>query len=198
MKKCIICNKDKGKRFCAAINSNICPLCCGSQRQKEITCFPECEYLKKGKEYQFARRISQEINSSFKTEADDIFKNNNEAVEFAFPLEKFFVKKFYYDSGIYDSDIYNALVKIYLYQTKSTESLLASNKCEELIFGKFNEVNKKFANISEDTKTKTILRILKSIKTSSGGALGNKNYLEMIYSQFNKDGQWSYLFDIDE
>ncbi|EKE20752.1 MAG: hypothetical protein ACD_7C00492G0004 [uncultured bacterium] len=49
-------------------------------------------------------------------------------------------------------------------------------------------------NKEAETKTKSILRILKSIKTSSGGILGNRNYLEMIYSQTNKDGKWNWMF----
>ena len=78
MKKCIICNQRKGNRFCPALEDNICSLCCGTERQKEITCSPGCEYLKRGKDYQLARQISKQISSSFQTEADDIFKNKEE------------------------------------------------------------------------------------------------------------------------
>jgi len=72
--------------------------------------------------------------------------------------------------------------------------LEVDNQYEELIFREFDKLDKATANIPPDLKAQSILRILKSIKTSSGGILGNRNYLEMIYSQFHKDGRWSHLF----
>lgn len=193
MKKCIICNRRKGDRFCPALEDNICSLCCGTKRQKEITCSPGCEYLKRGKDYQLAQQISKQISSSFQTESDDIFRNE-EVVQFVMPLERSFLENFYDDKSVNDNDIYDALVKIYSYQTKNIDLLKANNKCEELIFEVFNELNKALPNISEDLKTKSILRILRSIKTSSGGILGSRNYLEMIYSQFTQAGKWGHLF----
>ncbi len=193
MKKCIICNQRKGNRFCPVFKNDICSLCCGTKRQKEITCPSQCRYLIRGKDYQFTRQISKQISSSFKTESDDIFKNEA-IIPFFMSLEKFFLKNFYYDKSVNDNDIHDALVKIYSYQTKNVDSLKANNNCEELIFKSFDELNKRFSNISEDLKSKSILRILKSIKSSSGGILGNRNYLETIYSQFREDGKWSHLF----
>ena len=193
MKKCIICNQRKGNRFCSALEDNICSLCCGSKRQKEINCFMGCEYLKKGKDYQLTRQISKQISSTFRTESDDVFKND-EVVQFVMPLERFFLENFYYDKSVNDENIYNALVKIYSYQTKNIDSLKADNRCEELIFKTFNELSNAFPDMSEELKSKSILRILRSIKTTSGGVFGNRNYLETVYSLFNEDGKWSHLF----
>ena len=193
MKKCIICNQRKGNRFCPVFKNDICSICCGTKRQKEITCFSGCEYLKRGKDYQFIRQISKQISSIFRTESDDIFENEA-AIPFVMSLEKFFLKNFYNDKSVNDNDIYNALTKIYSYQTKNIDSLKANNNCEKLIFGVFDELNKRFFNISEKLKSKSILRIIKSIKASSGGILGNRNYLETIYSQFRENGKWSHLF----
>lgn len=193
-KKCYICNQGKAGRFCAAVSEDICSFCCGSKRQKEIECFSACEYLKQGQEYQLSRQISHEINSSFQTEAEDIFQNEDDAIRFVGPIEKLFVKKFYNDKNTNDDNIYDALIRIYAYQTGRIETLSAENECEETIFKIFKKIDKEFPDIPGNIKTGSILRILKSIKNSSGGALGNRNYLEMIYSQFNKDGRWSHMF----
>lgn len=42
--KCSICNKIKGKRFCAASNSMVCSYCCGSSRNYE-KCDTTCDYF---------------------------------------------------------------------------------------------------------------------------------------------------------
>lgn len=195
MAKCGICNKRKGKRFCSTINLHICSFCCGSKRKKEIKCFAQCEYLKKGSAYQMEREIANEINAHFNIASEDIFNSDDQRIfEFVGSLEEFFVDQFYKDLKINDENIYVALVKVYAFQTEKNKSLDPCDKCEELIFKKFLILNQASTELSRGLKAKLILRILKSIRTSSGGILGNRNYLEMIYSQFHKDGKWSYVF----
>ena len=49
--KCIICGKEKAKRFCPAKNSHICPKCCGEKRGIEINCPSDCEYFIEGQKH---------------------------------------------------------------------------------------------------------------------------------------------------
>lgn len=178
-----------------AENDYVCSLCCGTKRQMEIVCPEKCEYLEKGEEYQAKREINKKVNSSFHDETDDVFQIE-EAAEFAAPLEKFFIEKFYDDKNVNDNDIYEALSKLYLLQTGKSDLKKIDNKeCEELIFEKFNKLDKKFPKLSKDLKNRSILRILKSIRDISGGIFGNRNYLELIYSQFNEDGKWRGMLD---
>jgi len=171
----------------------ICPVCCGAKRKTEIQCFPSCEYLRQGEEYQRTRTISELATSSFTDKSHDIFKDE-QVIEFIYPLELFFVQQFYGDWTVNDADIYDALAEIYSYRTGMIKELRPANRCQELIFMKFNEINQKTPKIEEELKTKAILRVLKSIKDSSGGVLGHRNYLEMIYSQSHSDGTWNHLF----
>ena len=194
MGKCIICNNRKAKRFCPALNGNICSLCWGTKRKKEVTCPSSREYLKTGEEYQVARQISKEMSPTFQTEDDEIL-GNEEVIGFVMPLEKFFLEKFYYDKNADDNNIYDALVKIYFYLTKAVDSLKPDNRCEELIFEAVYAIDKSLVNMPKDLKAKSILRLLKSIKSSSGGVLGARNYSEMVYSQFREDGRWNNLFE---
>ena len=195
MKKCTSCNQRPLSRYCPALEANICSFCCGTKRLKEINCIPDCEYLKKGEEYRKIRQINKEISDTFQPKADDIFINSEDAVNFAMRLESFFISNFYDDMSINDNDIYKALSKIYLYQTNNNESLNPGNKCEELIFEAFKDFDEDLSEINIEIKAKTILRILRSIKTVSGGALGNRNYLELIHSQFTGTGKWSELLN---
>src|SRR5205085_6089057 len=43
---CKICGKRRARRACAAVNGDICALCCGTEREVTLTCPLECEYLR--------------------------------------------------------------------------------------------------------------------------------------------------------
>ena len=42
---CPICEKRKAVRYCPAKGENICPVCCGTEREVTISCPPDCAYL---------------------------------------------------------------------------------------------------------------------------------------------------------
>ena len=42
---CPLCNERKARRSCPALGRQICAVCCGTKRQVEITCTPDCGYL---------------------------------------------------------------------------------------------------------------------------------------------------------
>ena len=193
MAKCASCGQKKGNRLCPKLNASICSLCCGTKREKEILCFEACEYLKKEKDYQIGREINKKISSDLQAETADVFEMD-EVAAFVMPLERFFVDQFYQDKEARDNHIYEALTKIYAFQKGIIPGLEGENESEESIFKEFNEVNKGASSLSDDLKARAILRIIKSIRSSSSGALGNRNYLEMIYSQHTGKGKWAELF----
>ena len=193
MAKCASCGERKGDRFCSGLNVSICSLCCGTKREKEIFCGGACEYLKKGKNYPLGREIDKRISSDLHAETVDVFELD-EATGFAMALERFFVDQFYPDQEAQDSHIDEALTKIYAFQKGIIPALEGENKSEESIFIKFNKISKRFSDLSDELKGRVILRIMKSIRSSSSGVLGNRNYLEMIYSQHTGKGKWADLF----
>ena len=42
---CAICHTRRPKRFCPGIGSDICPICCGTEREVTVTCPFDCEFL---------------------------------------------------------------------------------------------------------------------------------------------------------
>ena len=193
MAKCKSCDDRKGNRFCPGLNSSICSLCCGTKREKEILCFEACEYLKKGKDYQLNREIVKKISSDLQEETADVFEMD-EVAAFVMPIERFFIDQFYHDKETRDNHIYEALTRLYAFQRGLIPALEGENKSETLIFNKFGEVNRRFSNLPDGLKARAILRIIKSIRSSLSGVLGNRNYLEMIYSQHTGKGRWADLF----
>lgn len=49
---CPICNQRKPKRFCPAKAASICTLCCGTEREVNIDCPSDCEYLIASRRYE--------------------------------------------------------------------------------------------------------------------------------------------------
>ncbi len=43
---CKICSKRRAKRFCPAVQGDICTICCGTEREVSLACPLECEYLR--------------------------------------------------------------------------------------------------------------------------------------------------------
>ncbi len=181
MAKCAICNERKAKRYCAALDKYICSYCCGTMRGKEIECFEGCRYLKRGTEYSITRQIDKKITGEFPDRSKDVFRNPDAAL-FAAPLEEFFVNEFYGDRDVSDGDIYEALSTIYAFRTGLISKCKPQNQYEEMIFDKFAQLDREHQNLTPRLKDLVILRILRSIKMSSGGILGSRNYLETIHS----------------
>ncbi len=193
MAKCLTCGERKGNRFCSAINGNICSLCCGSKRQKEIVCAPPCDFLSKGTEYQLDRDITRKINSDLHAESEDVFSRDDVA-PFVMSIERFFVDRFYPDMEVNDNHILQSMSRLYAFISGTLPALEPQNNTENLIFKEFAEVNRKSRHLPDALKARCVLRIIKSIRTSSGGVLGNRNYLEMVYGQHTGKGKWADLF----
>jgi hypothetical protein len=59
MARCSHCRQRKAKRPCPALGSDLCPLCCGRLREKELHCPPGCSFLTRHKPYQENRIIQK-------------------------------------------------------------------------------------------------------------------------------------------
>lgn len=52
MAKCARCDRRKARRRCPALGNEICSLCCGRIREKDVRCPPGCEHLAQHAPYQ--------------------------------------------------------------------------------------------------------------------------------------------------
>jgi len=46
---CKICERKRAKRHCPGVDGDICPACCGAERENTIDCPLDCEYLKEAR-----------------------------------------------------------------------------------------------------------------------------------------------------
>lgn len=201
--KCLSCQKTKGKRICPALNGLICSVCCGTKRQKGIKCPDNCQYLETGLQNQMKKEITKRMKEVFPSEEYDVFKNGRVAIELATPFETYLSERFYADSSVNDDDIYDFLSKVYMFLTKEIPDLRIEKPFEKEIFEKLNLIFGA-SDLSDELKSKTILRILLSISNISGGIFGNRNYLKFITNQLasvyfgNDDGDIEEFWEIED
>ncbi len=48
---CQICEKRRAKRFCSGLRGEICPQCCGEQREISVSCPLDCEFLTEARKH---------------------------------------------------------------------------------------------------------------------------------------------------
>ena len=56
---CKICEKRRARRYCPAVQGDICPICCGTEREVSLSCPLECEYLREAHRHEKLLPISE-------------------------------------------------------------------------------------------------------------------------------------------
>jgi hypothetical protein len=49
---CVICSTRRPKRFCPGVSSEICSICCGTEREVTVSCPLDCEYLQDSRRHE--------------------------------------------------------------------------------------------------------------------------------------------------
>lgn len=49
---CAICQKRRPRRYCPGVRGNICPVCCGTEREVTVRCPSDCEYLMEARKHE--------------------------------------------------------------------------------------------------------------------------------------------------
>lgn len=57
---CKICQKRRARRFCPAVNGDICTICCGTERETSLSCPLECPYLQEAHKRETPVEIPQD------------------------------------------------------------------------------------------------------------------------------------------
>lgn len=192
MGKCNLCKTKKSKRFCPAIDNNICTMCCGVKRGKEIACPEDCKYYLQGKLNDNEKSLNKLVRDSFNEEYSDLYKKE-EVVNVAGPFETFLLENYYFQTAVKDEDVYQCLLKIY-YSLCGQGGLYEFNEFETVLLEKYKEITKD--NDTPDELQKTIvLRLMKSVKNFTEGYGDSRNYFESLRGQFYKTGNMAKYFE---
>jgi hypothetical protein len=105
--KCQICDTRKARRHCPGVNGEICPICCGNEREVTISCALDCPYLSEARLHEKPREVNPEEVPNRDVQVTEEFLREHE------PLLVFLGAKLLEASlgspGAVDSDVRDAL-----------------------------------------------------------------------------------------
>ncbi len=177
--KCTQCGKNPAKRFCPALDRNICPVCCGTSRMKTIDCPKDCGYL--GNEsYQTRVSEEKELSELLRTvphgKFDDILQESD-GTEIAYAFESMFAEC--YVKGLYrldDQKVKEALALLYFVTQRKKPAVL--DEFGRLMLDKYNLLLRH--GYDEEYIGTVMLRLIISEKSMSGGLFGPCGYLNYL------------------
>jgi hypothetical protein len=177
--KCSYCQKKAAKRYCPSLDKLICPVCCGTNRLKNISCKEDCRYLDH-EEYQQETRKQKELNAKLAevphSQHDDIFKNER-AASIAYRFESFFAEcHINGDFNLRDQKVKNALANLYYLKFEGQQ--IKTDDFMTALIELYDQISSEFD--SQDLIGKVILRMIISIKNMTGGQFGAHGYLNYL------------------
>ena len=75
---CKICGKRRARRACPAVQGDICPICCGTEREVSLSCPLECEYLQEAHRHEKPVPVSEDLMSNPAIEVSEGFVRRQE------------------------------------------------------------------------------------------------------------------------
>lgn len=191
MAKCSLCGK-KSRRYCVKLEDNICSLCCGTKRGNEIDCSLKCRIYKNSILKSNKEAVLEKASNLYDNQYQDIY-NTTDIALIAGPFEQYIFETFYNDRSVNDDDLLEAYIKIY-YLLNGEKELYELKAYEQEIYDYYLKLFKREDGFDE-YKSKLILRICRSVLQISGGAFGNRNYLELLRGQMTQTGTWANMFN---
>ncbi len=77
MELCQICEKRRPRRYCPGVRGDICPRCCGEEREVTVNCPFECEYLQEARLREKPPELKPEDVPNKEIEVSDRFLREN-------------------------------------------------------------------------------------------------------------------------
>ncbi|MEQ1884186.1 MAG: hypothetical protein ABL967_03940 [Bryobacteraceae bacterium] len=83
---CNICNVKKARRHCAAVNAEICPQCCGEQRENTLDCPLDCPHLRDARARERVPELDASQVPNMDVKVSEKFIRDNEPLVFMLAL----------------------------------------------------------------------------------------------------------------
>lgn len=104
---CCICHTRRPKRHCPGIGGDICPICCGDQREVNVSCPLDCEYLVEARLHERPQEIDRKaIPNSDVQLSEEFVSDHQELILFSsFTIADAALRT----AGATDADVLSAL-----------------------------------------------------------------------------------------
>lgn len=83
---CKLCEKRRARRVCPGAGGEICPQCCGSERENSIDCPASCEYLKEARFHEQPPAVSEDQVPNKDVRLSEAFLRGMEPLVFTLAL----------------------------------------------------------------------------------------------------------------
>jgi hypothetical protein len=77
---CRICEKRRPRRYCPGVSGDICPICCGTEREVTVNCPLDCPYLQEARKYEKVPDVDPRQFPHSDIKVDEGFLQRNEAL----------------------------------------------------------------------------------------------------------------------
>jgi len=158
--KCKICNTRRPRRYCPGVSGDICPICCGEQREVTVACPLDCPFLQEARLHEKPRELeSQELRNKDVRVTEEFLRDHEPLLIF---LGAKFLEAALSSAGAVDADVQQAidsLIRTYrtlqsgLYYESRPDNLIAADiqrKIQESIEQLRKELSEKAATPIRD------------------------------------------------
>jgi hypothetical protein len=128
---CKICQERRARRFCPAVQGDICTLCCGTEREVSLSCPLECEYLREAHQHEKPVTINGNQLSNPDIIVDEEFIRDHE--ELLLFTVYALVQSAIRTAGAIDTDVIDALTTLIQTYRTLESGLFYESKPENLV-----------------------------------------------------------------
>ncbi|HEV2688288.1 MAG TPA: hypothetical protein VGV35_07030 [Bryobacteraceae bacterium] len=105
--KCKICGIRKPRRFCPGVGGDICPICCGEQREVTVHCPLDCPFLREARLHERPREVEpQEVPNKDIRVSEEFLRDHEPLLIF---LGANLLEGALSTAGVVDADVRQAL-----------------------------------------------------------------------------------------
>ncbi len=128
---CKICGKRRPRRFCPAVNGDICPICCGTEREVSLSCPLSCEYLQEAHRHEKPVAVEEDqLSYPDVVVSEDLVRTQEELLLFSIYA---LVQAALRTSGTIDTDVMEALEALIQTHRTAESGLVYESRPENMV-----------------------------------------------------------------
>jgi hypothetical protein len=198
--KCPICDTRKPRRHCPGIQSEICSICCGNEREVSISCPLDCPYLMEARRHEKPHELNPDEVPNRDVQVTEEFLREHESL-LVF-LGSRLLEASLAQAGAVDSDVREALeslIRTYrtlqsglYYETRPTNPIAAGvhQRLQEAIDGLRKELAEKNATPLRDVEILGTLVFLQRVELhESNGRPRGRAFIDYLRAYFPQSEQ---------
>ncbi|HYL78846.1 MAG TPA: hypothetical protein VEU96_31945 [Bryobacteraceae bacterium] len=198
--KCKICDTRKPRRYCPGVGGDICPICCGEQREVTVNCPLDCPFLREARVHEKPRDVEPEEVPNRDIRVTEEFLRDHETLLIFLGME--LLQSALSMPGTIDSDIQQALESLIrthrtlqsgLYYETRPDNLVAAaiqQKVQDGVEHLRKELSEKGASSIRDADILGMLVFLQRIALhQDNGRPKGRAFIDYLRAYFSQDDE---------